>query len=330
MIDLDIPYKELAHDLVVIDNWRASHSYPLSIFYQTLKNRASAIHAKALTAQRIKRAVSIFSKLIKSKEAKPTNPMKLSQMQDIGGCRAILPTIYDVMKLLDLYESRKLEHQFLGSKDYIAAPKETGYRGVHLKYRYKGNGDKAIYDGLKIEIQLRTALQHTWATAVETAGTFTNQALKSNIGNKEWLRFFALMSSVFAIREKCPTVPDTPTDLKSLHLEIMDLNNRHYIVDFFSGYKKIIPHVINEKAKYFLVQLEPVEGAVNIQGFDASESQEANKAYTEMELLFRETHVQVVLVSVDSVKDLKKAYPNYFLDAEAFLSEVRKIVGDHN
>jgi len=45
-------------------------------------------------------------------------------------------------------------------------------------------------------------LQHAWATAVEAVGIFTKQALKSNIGDGEWLRLFALMSSEIAVMRR--------------------------------------------------------------------------------------------------------------------------------
>jgi hypothetical protein len=69
-------------------------------------------------------------------------------------------------------------------------PQKSGYRGIHLVYRY--NGRKTEYNGLKIEIQIRTVIQHAWATAVETVGMFTQQALKSSQGEQDWLRYFAL------------------------------------------------------------------------------------------------------------------------------------------
>ena len=66
--------------------------------------------------------------------------------------------------------------------DYIAHPKSDGYRGVHYVYKYRsGSTPKAEFNSLRIEVQLRSRLQHAWATAVETVSTFTGQALKSNV-----------------------------------------------------------------------------------------------------------------------------------------------------
>lgn len=86
-------------------------------------------------------------------------------------------------------------------------------------YRYYSDVNKA-YNGLKIEMQLRTKLQHAWATAVETVGTFIRQALKSSQGEEEWLRFFAFMGTVIALREKQSLVPGTPQDRSKLVSEL--------------------------------------------------------------------------------------------------------------
>ena len=55
----------------------------------------------------------------------------------------------------------------MGETDYVRKPKTSGYRGIHLVYRYH-NDRKTIYNGLQIEPQLRTRRQHAWATAVDT------------------------------------------------------------------------------------------------------------------------------------------------------------------
>lgn len=309
-----------AHAISVIDNWRASHAYPLLIFYQTLKNRATRIHRSPLVAQRTKRLISIIEKLRREEK------MKLSQMQDIGGCRAVLGTLEQVRKLEQIYLSSRWEHEELNHKDYIKYPKPSGYRSIHLKYKYQGIGEKTNYSGLKIEIQLRTNLQHTWATAVETAGTFTKQALKSNIGNESWLRFFSLMSSVFAIRENCPIIPGTSGNIEELIEEIREINHSHQIVNSFAGTTAVLAHVRKLKnAVYFLVTLDPEKLTVEVKTFKKNESQVANKAYIDLEKQYLGSNVNVVLVSSTSVKALERAYPNYFMDARNFLHEVVQI-----
>lgn len=305
----------------VVDNWRVSHQFPLNSLYMTLKGRANKINARALTAQRIKRLPSIRSKLIDRPD------MKLSQMQDVGGCRAVMPSVDALLELRNVYLSRPITHPFGGEKDYISQPKITGYRGFHLKYRFAGNGQSEPWKGLKIEIQLRTLLQHKWATAVEAAATFTNAQLKSNQGSEEWLRFFSLMSSYFALREECPIVPGTPRTASAIASEIRELNRRHHIVSTFERYSAIIPHIERRRdAVFYLVALDPLQREVTVTGYKKNAFAAANEAYTSAErALSKGATKQVVLVSVSSITALKKAYPNYFLDTQDFLREIREI-----
>lgn len=308
----------------VTAQFRACHHFPLDVIYVTLRRRAQKVNSKALTAQRIKRHASVVRKLI----FQPN--MKLSQMQDIGGCRAVMPNIQSVEELRNVYLTRQLAHHFNGEKDYIQNPQKTGYRGIHLKYRFNGKGTSEPWDGLKIEIQLRTLLQHRWATAVEVAGTFTNTALKSNRGNAEWLRFFALMSSIFALRENRSTVPGTPATHDELCKEICELNASHYIVPTFTNFHTLIPRFEEGKsrARFYLVTLNPLTSEVDVRAFKKEEGKEADAAYAEAEKAnLNNPDIQVVLVSVPSTTALKHAYPNYFLDTADFLREVVGITG---
>lgn len=184
----------------VLANWRAAHGYPIDTFQATLRTKLAAIDANAIVAQRLKRAPSVIDKLQRF------NTMKLVQMQDIGGLRAVLSSVKRVKQLESNYRNSRFEHELVSSKDYIAAPKADGYRSIHLVYRYK-NKKAPQYDGLQLELQLRTRLQHAWATAVETMGTFLGQALKAGQGAKPWREFFELASAALTHIEKTALVP---------------------------------------------------------------------------------------------------------------------------
>jgi hypothetical protein len=58
------------------------------------------------------------------------------------------------------------------------------------------------YEGRLIELQIRSRLQHSWATAVEAAGLYRGENLKSGVGNEGWLNFFELMSLEIAGSEE--------------------------------------------------------------------------------------------------------------------------------
>ncbi|HJU13753.1 MAG TPA: RelA/SpoT domain-containing protein, partial [Candidatus Nitrosotalea sp.] len=204
--------------LKVFDNWRAAHSYPMQIFYVRLRRTSKAVDNNSLVARRLKRASSVIAKLNRRYDGRPPT-MQLSQMQDIGGVRAILSNVALVQKLtLEKYEKSSMKHKLVKKDDYIVKPKSDGYRSIHLIYSYKSDkANKQKYDGLLVEVQIRSKLQHLWATAVETVGFFTRQAIKSNEGSPEWADFFRLVGSAFAKIENCPPVPNTPTDIQELY-----------------------------------------------------------------------------------------------------------------
>ena len=75
--------------------------------------------------------------------------------------RAILPTIHDVFRVTNEYlDAKRFDHEFYRINDYIANPKSDGYRSIHLIYKYK-NQRIPDWDGLLVEVQLRTKLQHS-------------------------------------------------------------------------------------------------------------------------------------------------------------------------
>ncbi|MBI4210189.1 MAG: RelA/SpoT domain-containing protein [Candidatus Diapherotrites archaeon] len=321
--------------LEILDNWRAIHSYPLHIFKKRLKDVSTEkVDKSALTAQRLKRVPAIIKKL-KRKYGGQQPTMRLSQMQDIGGCRAVVSTIPQVKKLFeDYYLKGDLKHKRVGIKDYIAAPKEDGYRSTHIIYKFfsKRQGKKE-YNGLLIEIQLRTKLQHYWATAIETVDFFTRQAIKSNEGEKEWMNFFKLVSSAFAKIENCPTVPNTPTDDKELYSQIKQKENELNVIKIMSGWTSAIKFFeeytaksSKEKPQFFLLQLDISGGEMKLSSYTKDEEQKAISDYAEAEKKSKEKEYDVVLVGVDTIGDLRKAYPNYFVDSKEFLENLTKII----
>jgi len=215
------PTTVLVNSFDILFNYRSAHSFPLNCMYMTLRRRATNVDKNALSAQRLKRLESILLKLHRNQH------MQLSQMQDIGGCRAVVQSIKGVHSLVRSYKINPLKtHKLQGTKDYIASPKPDGYRCVHLMYRFAGNSKSSPWDKLRIEIQIRTRLQHSWATAVETVDTFTHEKLKIGKGSDDWRRFFQIVGSGHAIIENQPLVRGTPTDKEELKNEILLLEKK--------------------------------------------------------------------------------------------------------
>ncbi len=318
--DIDL-YGEYEAALPIINNWRSSHSYPLNTFQTTLRRYARKIDEGALIAQRIKRLSSISAKLERFPD------MKLSQMQDIGGCRAVVKSMSAVRRLAKLYGESDIKHKRASMDDYITKPPVSGYRGIHLVYRYFSDKEKTAYNGLKIEIQLRSQYQHAWATAVETVGTFVQHALKSSFGPPEWLRFFALMGTAIALRERGPVVPNTPTGRQELAIELKHYANHLDVANRLRAYGEAMKTLRGDeyaeaKSRYYLLVLDPVQDPpeVTVSGFKANELQKAQDAYLLAEKSFKDKPGKdAVLVSVDSLASLERAYPNYFADTRVFL-----------
>ena len=61
-------------------------------------------------------------------------------MQDIGGLRAVVSTVGEVLKLKGSFFDDRSKHKLNNAKDYIEKPKESGYRSTHLIFKYKKLG----------------------------------------------------------------------------------------------------------------------------------------------------------------------------------------------
>ena len=306
----------------IVNNWRSSHAFPLNTMQMYLRSKSKQIDPNSLVAQRMKRLSSIEAKL------RRFSWLRFSEMQDVGGCRAIVKSVTSAERLVVEYNQSRIKHPLIHEDDYISSPKKSGYRGYHLIYGY--NSDKNLtYNGHKIEIQIRSNLQHLWATAVETVGTFTRQTLKASQGEQDWLRFFALMSSFLALKEKRPTVPDTPQDPLDLVRELVSYTERLNVISRLSIYGEALRAIehrpIPRNVRYFLLDLDVAAETITITGFRASELDQAATAYLDIE---QQDEVGIsrdaVLVSAESVDSLKRAYPNYFLDTSRFRREVQR------
>jgi len=316
----------MEHDdvLNIINNWRSSHSFPLRSFKMTLLTRAKHADSKAIVVQRLKRLQSIEAKLRRFPE------MKLTQIQDIGGCRAVVTNMRRIERLSSQYERSRSKnptarHEFVKEKDYIHDPKDDGYRSLHLIYRYRSTSKKhKLFNGLKIEIQLRTRLQHAWATAVETVAVFTKQALKSGGGEEKWRRFFILMSASIALREKQPPVPGVPANeqtlVKELRKAAIALNVRT-LLGGWSYALTLLPPENTKNAAAILIFLDVEALKVSTNGYTLDQLPKANEDYLAYEKQSKTIPgSQAVLVAANSVRTLRAAYPNFYADAGEFLN----------
>lgn len=319
--------KEEAVD--ILGQWRGAHSYPLHIFKKNLKLYSENIDKNSITVQRLKRVPSIIKKLNRTYEENK-GTIKLTRMQDIAGCRSIVKSSKEVFKLKEKYSKSKLRHELVKEYDYITYPKKNGYRGIHLVYKYKSEKERKEYNGLLIEIQLRSQLQHMWATAVETTSFFIGQALKLDEGEEEWNEFFRLVSSAFAIIEKCPLVPETTTNKKELYQLIKEKEEKLNVITRMKKWNELLrmfEQVTAVQQEFFILELDTVQEKITITAFSKKEEQKAIKMYSEIEKkIYCKKEYDVVLIGADNISELKKAYPNYFADTKEFIKKISSII----
>jgi hypothetical protein len=321
---------------IVVD-WRNIHGFPLKVVSEILARRALKIDPTAIVAHRLKRFQSIRAKLKKS------SVNNLTTMQDIAGCRAVLASIPQAYALQTVYERKATasvaSHELVDkwNKDYIQNPKTDGYRSLHLVFKFRTMSQKRDHcNGLRVEVQIRSKMQHAWAMAVETASAVTNQALKSGGGQDDWKRFFVLVGDIIAATEGGLLI--CGMDLNSLRREAAELARSLKVIPILESMQHVIEHFTSFGSSdrsattddLYLLQLDSKERKIQYSGFSNEDFRKAAEKYRSMERENGENlDVHIVLVSVGSLKQLKTAYPSYFLDSSGFIQVMRQQIYTH-
>jgi ppGpp synthetase/RelA/SpoT-type nucleotidyltranferase len=322
--------------LAVINSWRACHRYPLNAIQVTIRGRAKKVDAEANVPQRLKRMPAIEAKL-----RLHTN-MKLSRMHDIGGCRAILRDVTAVREVARKCREAYAKNPKRGSRlireyNYLdgnaPGPKRDGYRGIHMVYQYHSKTPEGSkFNGLRIEVQIRSQLQHAFATAVETASIFTDQPIKSikaNLHDARWREFFALMGNAIAMREKSSLIGGLPSDPKRLAMEVRKLADALSVERVLGGWGKTIESLTGHptNAKRFLLVLDTETKTTEVKAYSPAEIPKTDEQYLELEKQFKgKPSQQVVLVDAESIDSLRLGYPNFYLDTRSFIDVMKEVV----
>lgn len=302
--------------LPILNNWRSSHAYPLQI----IANKLRRDNSNAIVVQRLKRLDSIIGKLQRFPN------MNLYRMQDLGGCRVIVNSIDEVYQSLNKYKQSDVRHILKRENDYIQNPKESGYRGYHAIYQYHSDKTEIYNKNMLIEVQFRTKLQHLWATAVEMMGIYTKTALKSSIGDKDVLKFFTVVSSIFAKSEGTPVCPNTSDDIKDLIEEVRKIDKKLKILSKLNALSTAINYVDKEKSSakvgYYILILDYETLKLNIRHYPSRKLNLATSVYSQIEKQ-NNSNIDAVLVAARSFDTVKFAYPNYFTDISEFIRTLK-------
>lgn len=322
------PTDSLTEDpYLILNNLRTAHAFPLNTLQINLRRAANNYSNDPLIAQRLKRVPSIINKI-------RLNPnMNLSRMQDIGGCRAVVNSIKEVNEISRYYAERsRMKHILTRTNDYIASPKASGYRSLHMVYKYNSDRNR-LYNGQSIEVQVRTRVQHSWATAIEMVDTFQKTAIKSSKGPKDWQDYFRMVSSGLAYVEGTNLVPGEETDIKKLRenirVETINLDVFKKFDVFKTAVNVLNQSALDSKAYYYLLTLKYTENTLAITTYHKNQIGQATNDYIDAEKkATAQIGTEVVLVSADSIEALERAYPNYFFDTSIFLESLRSLLNE--
>lgn len=170
--------------LGVLIAFRAQHQRPLTTANMGLRSMVkTAGCANPEVSQRLKRIPTIVNKLWRE----PT--LALANMQDLGGCRAVLDSVDEMGSVLDRIQGRRRVESV---SDYVTRPRDSGYRGIHVIVRYSDR---------RIEVQLRTRVMHEWAVTVETLSNVMGLDVKSGQGPQQVQDLMRVISHAMALEE---------------------------------------------------------------------------------------------------------------------------------
>ena len=311
----------LARAREVLKNWRSAHGFPLNGMTRTLNNRAVKLVPKRhLIAQRLKRLVSIENKLLRRPHVRAT------QIQDLGGCRIILPTMAEMRKMHLAYEQgRSRVFHLHRTDDYITRPKTSGYRSLHLVYRYDSRVSPQ-WRNMRVELQMRSRLQHAWATAVEAVAFFEGQDLKAGEGSEGWLRFFTLAAHHIAMVERCPGIMGVDERYRDELRHLWESLDAYIRLAGWRQSLQIMQTPGHPNTSRFVLHLDTKARTIEVTSFSGTKREAEDRSADlagQLESNFAENPSHhIVNVSVHSLNQLRRAYPGFFADTGVFCDAI--------
>lgn len=316
------------HAIKVIQNFRAAHLYPLQIIKNLIWKHVRKLDLleSATVVRRLKRLPTIIDKLQRSTlDGKTENAISLKRMHDIGGCRVILDSMNDLRRLNTSLDASRTVH---GVKvyDYINSPKQSGYRGIHRVYKSYERVETHEWKGFLIEVQLRTKLQHLWATTVEIVDIVERETLKTNpqAANEDWKRLFVIMGEFLAEKDGARYLE--PEEKERLKQELTTLNTKlsaYYKIDSFNSAFQVDHIRSKTKTGYTLLIFKNDEQTGRASMYSDNHKNEALAEYAKLEA---QDDVNVLFVAGSDLKSIEKAYPNYISDTSEFLAEFSRVL----
>lgn len=353
--------EEYGKQILILDSWRHQHEEPAQIFFKKLVGIINK-YPDAMATYRLKRKESILKKLYRS-----NGNFELGAMDDIAGCRVIVNSVSEVYEvyneILNLKEAGEIDIK--KTKDYIKNPEESGYRSLHIivKQTLKQENIDRQY---RIELQIRTKLQHYWSTAVEAMSEIDNVEYKDptliskgDIRIQSCLQFFKVISKLFAC---CENNDDEFKEELANSVRTND-NFKEIIEDLKAARNSVTINMQKNIAKsgegLYLLELSRETQELTIHSYtmdcvekaitnynskeNSSISNEANKIQYDTEIDIGSinkdltvekpdaqtsyiTSINRVLIYAKNEDQLGDTYPNYSYNIEKFIEKVEELI----
>jgi ppGpp synthetase/RelA/SpoT-type nucleotidyltranferase len=198
----------LKQNLATEDDLRVLHEFRRS--FSTAYQQVIATLTDELMMQPTGRPSKSTSSII---DKLKRESIRLSQMQDIAGCRLIVPDI--------IQQDQTLENLLRVFPEADVMDRRTvpshGYRAVHVVVDVQER---------RIEIQLRTLLQQRWAELSEKLADAYGSAVKYGTGNETVLLILAELSKIVARFEQTEA-SRLPTHARAEAIELLRDSKEH-------------------------------------------------------------------------------------------------------
>lgn len=294
----------------VFDEYRKAHLQPLSETTLELQHLLTNYGAQYYIAQRLKRKPQIIRKLNRLS-------VRLTQLQDIGGCRIIVQKNADVDRI-HKYLVEKVKSQSVFTIDRTTDYRElgrddTGYRSLHVLLK-RG--------GVHLELQIRSRIQHYWSESIERTSVIYGYHLKESEGDKQVIGYFKNLSDVFydieAGREPTLEKRLKVDALRDTCENIIQQSDRHKVFDSYVN-EDIIRTLTEKESKNpaglnnWILVFDWNAGAFVSWDIVSRNPSDAVETYIEYERMFPvESGYEVVLVGSSEVATVRQTHSHYF------------------
>lgn len=294
----------------VFDEYRKSHLKPLSETTLDIQRMLSSYGKEYYIAQRLKRKPQIVRKLNRLS-------VRLTQLQDVGGCRIIVPTNKDVDHIFQFLKEKsatEAEFNIIKTTDYREKGRDdTGYRSLHVILER---------DKVNLELQIRSRTQHYWAESIERTSVIYGHYLKEKEGAQEVIDYFKHLSDVFyeieSGREPSPAQKIQIDALRQSCEKIISDSDKHKVFDSFVN-EGVIKTLTEKESKNpsglnnWILIFDWNQGSFVSWDIVSQNPDDAVAAYVHYEHMYSaEDGFEVVLIGSSEVATVRQTHSHYF------------------